>query len=185
MNKISRDIFKAIHEGKWIAIEYRNQQGNITNYWIGIKSINPYTKRLLVDGLNVATYQMAELNLFFKSIINTNLIDGSYCEINKKLLKDIEEHSSRYSFIFHNVTNLKILDYYCECNKIDSTPYRKEYKLIEELDIDVIGDGDYRLNHNQFSALVKQFNMEAKDINKNKFPRVVSICMNEPMQYSH
>lgn len=178
MNKISRDIFKAIHEGKWIAIEYRNQQGNITNYWIGIKNINPYTKRLLVDGLNVATYQMAELNLFFKSIINTNLIDGSYCEINKKLLKDIEEHSSRYSFIFHNVTNLKILDYYCECNKMDSTPYKREYKLIEELDIDVIGDGDYRLNHNQFSALVKQFNMEAKDINKNKFPRVVSICMN-------
>lgn len=178
MNKISRDIFKAIYEGKWLAVEYRNQKGNITNYWIGIKTINPYAKRLLVDGLNVATKQMAELNLFFDSIINTNLIQGSYCEINKELLKDIEEHSSRYAFIFHNVTNLKILDYYSECNKLDSTPYRKEYKLIEELDIDVIGDGDYHLNDNQFSALVKQFNMEAKDTNKNKFPRVVSICMN-------
>lgn len=178
MNKISRDIFKAIHEGKWLAVEYRNQQGNITNYWIGIKNINPYTKKLFVDGLNVATKQMAELNLFFYSIINTNLIKGSYCERNKALLKDIEEHSSRYSFIFHNVTNLKILDYYSECNKMDTTPYRREYELIEELDIDVIGDGDYHLNDNQFSALVKQFHMEAKDANKNKFPRVVSICMN-------
>lgn len=178
MNKISRDIFKAIHEGKWLAVEYRNQQGNITNYWIGIKNINPYTKKLFVDGLNVATKQMAELNLFFNSIINTNLIKGSYCERNKALLKDIEDHSSRYSFIFHNVTNLKILDYYSECNKMDTTPYKREYELIEELDIDVIGDVDYHLNDNQFSALVKQFHMEAKDANKNKFPRVVSICMN-------
>ena len=42
INKISRDIFKAIHEGKWIAVEYRNKQQNVTKYWIGIKNINPY-----------------------------------------------------------------------------------------------------------------------------------------------
>ena len=178
MNKISRDIFRAIHEGKWLAVEYRNQQGSITNYWIGIKNIHPYTKKLLVDGLNVATNQITELNLFFDSILNTNLIEGSYCEVNRELLKDIEDHASRYAFVFHNVTNLKILDYYCECNKMDSTPYKKEYKLIDELDIDVIGDGDYLLNDNQFSVLVKQFNWEAKDKNKSKFPRIVSICMN-------
>lgn len=178
MNKISRDIFRAINEGKWLAVEYRNQQGNTTNYWIGIKSINPYSKKLLVDGLNVATYQMAQLSLFFDSIINTDLIEGSYCEINKELLKDIDDHASRYSFIFHNITNLKILDYYCECNKMDSTPYKREYKLIDELDIDVIGTDDYHLSDNQFSVLVKQFNKEAKDKNKSKFPRVVSLCMN-------
>ncbi len=178
MNKVSRDIFKAIHEGKWIAIEYRNQQGNTTNYWIGIKNIEPYYKKLIVDGLNVATSQMAELNLFFDSIVNTNLIDGSYYPINKKLLADIEEHSSRYTFIFHNVTNLKLLDYYSECNKLDSTPYRKEYKLIEELDIDVIGDGDYHLNEKQFEKIVKTYNMNAKNSGKNKIPRVVSLCMN-------
>ena len=111
INKISRDIFKAIHEGKWIAVEYRNKQQNVTKYWIGIKNINPYKKLLIVDGLNVATSEMKELNLYYDSIIDANLIEGSFCKINSKLLEDIEEHSSRYSFIFNNVTNLKLLDY--------------------------------------------------------------------------
>ena len=163
INKISRDIFKAIHEGKWIAVEYRNKQQNVTKYWIGIKNINPYKKLLIVDGLNVATSEMKELNLYYDSIIDANLIEGSFCKINSKLLEDIEEHSSRYLFIFNNVTNLKLLDYYSECNKLDNTPYRNDYKLIDELDVDVIGEGDYNLSNEQFEHLVKVYNYNAKN----------------------
>ena len=178
INKISRDIFKAIHEGKWIAVEYRNKQQNVTKYWIGIKNINPYKKLLIVDGLNVATSEMKELNLYYDSIIDANLIEGSFYEINSKLIEDIEEHSSRYSFIFNNVTNLKLLDYYSECNKLDNTPYRNDYKLIDELDVDVIGEGDYNLSNEQFEHLVKVYNYNAKNKRQNKMPRSVSLCMN-------
>ena len=178
INKISRDIFKAIHEGKWIAVEYRNKQQNVTKYWIGIKNINPYKKLLIVDGLNVATSEMKELNLYYDSIIDANLIEGSFCKINSKLLEDIEEHTSRYSFIFNNVANLKLLDYYSECNKLDNTPYRNDYKLIDELDIDVIGEGDYNLSNEQFDHLVKVYNYDAKNKSQNKMPRSVSLCMN-------
>ena len=176
--KISRDIFKAIHEGKWIAVEYRNKQQNVTKYWIGIKNINPYKKLLIVDGLNVATSEMKELNLYYDSIIDANLIEGSFCKINSKLLEDIEEHTSRYSFIFNNVANLKLLDYYSECNKLDNTPYRNDYKLIDELDVDVIGEGDYHLSNEQFEHLVKVYNYDAKNKSQNKMPRSVSLCMN-------
>lgn len=178
INKISRDIFKAIHEGKWIAVEYRNKQQNVTKYWIGIKNINPYKKLLIVDGLNVATSEMKELNLYYDSIIDANLIEGSFYEINSKLIEDIEEHSSRYSFIFNNVTNLKLLDYYSECNKLDNTPYRNDYKIIDELDVDVIGEGDYNLSNEQFEHLVKVYNYNAKNKNQNQMPRSVSLCMN-------
>lgn len=178
INKISRDIFKAIHEGKWIAVEYRNKQQNVTKYWIGIKNINPYKKLLIVDGLNAATSEMKELNLYYDSIIDANLIEGSFCKINSKLLEDIEEHTSRYSFIFNNVTNLKLLDYYSECNKLDNTPYRNDYKLIDELDVDVIGEGDYNLSNEQFDHLVKVYNYDAKNKSQNKMPRSVSLCMN-------
>lgn len=178
INKISRDIFKAIHEGKWIAVEYRNKQQNVTKYWIGIKNINPYKKLLIVDGLNVATSEMKELNLYYDSIIDANLIEGSFCKINSKLLEDIEEHTSRYSFIFNNVANLKLLDYYSECNKLDNTPYRNDYKLIDELDVDVIGEGDYNLSNEQFNHLVKVYNYDAKNKSQNKMPRSVSLCMN-------
>lgn len=178
INKISRDIFKAIHEGKWIAVEYRNKQQNVTKYWIGIKNINPYKKLLIVDGLNVATSEMKELNLYYDSIIDANLIEGSFCKINSKLLEDIEEHTSRYSFIFNNVANLKLLDYYSECNKLDNTPYRNDYKLIDELDVDVIGEGDYNLSNEQFDHLVKVYNYDAKNKSQSKMPRSVSLCMN-------
>lgn len=178
MNKISRDIFKAIHEGKWIAVEYKNKSGEITNYWIGIKNINTERKMLIVDGLNVATLQQRELMLYYSSIVNTTLIDGSYYHIEQKLITDIENHFSRYTFIFNNVTNLKLLDYYSECNKLDNTPYKQEYSLIDELDIDVLGKGDYMLSESQFATIVKSYHMETKNSSKNQLPKVRSLCMN-------
>ena len=40
MTPIHRDIFKAIHEGRWLTIEYRNSSSQITRYWIGILDLN-------------------------------------------------------------------------------------------------------------------------------------------------
>ena len=178
MNKISKDIFKAIHDGKWIAVEYKNKTGKTTNYWIAIKGINTEKKTLIVDGLNVSTLQQKELILYYSSIKNTNLIDGSYYPVEQKLIDDIENHTSRYTFIFNNVTNLKLLDYYSECNKLDNTPYKTEYSLIDELDIDIIGEGDYLLSELQFSSIVKSYNRESKNTGKNQLPKVRSLCMN-------
>ena len=42
MNTILRDIFRAIHEGKWLSIEYRNQENQLTKYWIGIRNLDIY-----------------------------------------------------------------------------------------------------------------------------------------------
>ena len=40
MNSVCKEIFRAVHEGKWLKIEYQNKNGDVTNYWIGIKDIN-------------------------------------------------------------------------------------------------------------------------------------------------
>ena len=53
MNTIHRDIFKAIHEGKWMTIEYKNWQGQITRYWIGILNLDAARKTLKVEGLHL------------------------------------------------------------------------------------------------------------------------------------
>lgn len=34
MNQVCRDIFRAIHEGKWLKIEYRNKAEQVTRYII-------------------------------------------------------------------------------------------------------------------------------------------------------
>ena len=59
MNSICRDIFKAIHEGKWLEIEYRNKREEETRYWIGIKDINVINKSLDVEAMHLGQYSVA------------------------------------------------------------------------------------------------------------------------------
>ena len=59
MTPICRDIFKAIHEGKWLKIEYLNKNGETKHYWIGIKNIDVNSEKLIVEGLDVAHFQIA------------------------------------------------------------------------------------------------------------------------------
>lgn len=60
MNKVCHDIFRAIHEGKWLRIEYENKAGEITKFWIGICEIDVKGKRLIADALNVSNFQYGE-----------------------------------------------------------------------------------------------------------------------------
>ena len=70
MNKVCRDIFRAVHEGKWLRIEYENKEGEITKFWIGIYDIDVRGGRLIVDALNIASFQYGErYSLFINKII--------------------------------------------------------------------------------------------------------------------
>jgi len=109
MNNICKNIFKAVHEGKWLSIVYRNQNKETTKYWINIKGIDPIKKMLLVDGLHLFQYTLREMNIFIDSIKKAEIIDGSYCEINKALVDDISLNPAKYRNIFHNAANFKIL----------------------------------------------------------------------------
>ena len=60
MNSILNDIFRAIHEGKWLPIEYQNRDNQVTKYWIGIRSMNIQNRTLTVDGLHLG--QLTKLN---------------------------------------------------------------------------------------------------------------------------
>ena len=32
MDSVSRNLFRALHEGKWLSIEYKNLSGQTTNF---------------------------------------------------------------------------------------------------------------------------------------------------------
>ena len=65
MNQICRDIFRAIHEGKWLKIEYRNKADQITKYWIGIRDLDPVKRTLKVDGLHLGLYTLGEYDKIY------------------------------------------------------------------------------------------------------------------------
>lgn len=77
MNSIGRDIFKAIHEGKWLSIEYRNKQGSLTKYWIGIYDIDVRYNRMRVEGLHLGNFQNMELTIYIDKIESSKLLDGT------------------------------------------------------------------------------------------------------------
>lgn len=176
MNSIYKDIFKAVHEGKWLSIEYKNQEDKVTKYWIGIKNIDPVHKMLIVDGLHLSQYSLCELNIFIDSIIKSSIIDGSYCQVNNTLVEDISLNPHKYKAIFNNAANFKILNYLADCNRLDTTPYKCEYSLINHFDRDCLVTGSYKLSERQFKDIVDSF--QHKAINSNIQSKLKQLCVN-------
>lgn len=176
MNNVAKDIFKSIHEGKWMAIEYKNKGDNITSYWIMIKSINIGDKSLIVEGLHLSQYTTCELKIFIDSIQSSKVIDSSYYKINQELLDDIKENPEKYRNIFSNIANLKILNYLKDCHRLDCTPYKCEYSLISYFDGDRLTSGRYTLNDVQFKEVVKNFQIKAT--NSSGQLKIKQLCLN-------
>ncbi|MGN1085331.1 MAG: AAA domain-containing protein [Lachnospiraceae bacterium] len=165
MNKVYHDIFRAIHEGKWLKIEYRNKEEQVTKYWIGIRDLNVVKKTLSVEGLHLSQYTIGFYDyIYIDSILSTQIVEGSYCPVNEKLVEDIYLNPHKYKILFDNAANLKILNYLEMCNKMDTTPYYSDFELVRFLDRESFNGCDYQLSNEQFRTIVKyfQYKMEEK-----------------------
>ena len=163
MNPIHRDIFQAIHEGKWLTIEYRNAGGQVTRYWIGIRSLNVARRSLAVEGLHLGQYTLKPFDtIYIDSILTSQVLEGSYCPVNEALVRDIHENPHKYRTIFDQVANLKILDYLENCSRMDTTPYRTDFSLVRYLDRDSFQGEVYPLSDGQFQKVVQEFQIRAE-----------------------
>lgn len=157
MTGVCHAIFKAIHEGKWLSVEYKNQTGQTTKYWLAIKTLNPRTGQMKVDGLHLGQYTVQELLVRIEGIQTAEVIDGSWCAVNEALVQDILENPHRYEAWFGDTANLRVLEYLALCSKLDNTPYKTDYALIRYLDADRLAAGEMALTDAQFAAIVRQF----------------------------
>lgn len=158
MNSVCRDIFKAIYEGKWLKIEYKNKEEKITKYWIGIRDLNVGKRTLAVDGLHLSKYTTDSFEcIYIDAIISSQVIEGSYCPINQRLVQDISMNPHKYKGLFDNVANLKILNYLEMCNRMDTTPYYSDFELVHFLDRDSFKGKSYQLSEEQFKEIVQNF----------------------------
>ena len=173
MNTICRDIFRAIHERKWLSIEYRNGKDEVTKYWIGIMEIDPIRKSMHVMGLHLGQYTTMSLYIYIESILSSAVIEGSYFETKQELIDDITYNQGKYRRIFDNIANLKVLNYLVDCNKMDSVPYKTDYALIEHLDGE--WQGTYKLTPEQFRQIVSKFQYGAKDAASKKKMKQLAI----------
>lgn len=180
MHKTHHDIFKAIHEGKWLKIEYRNKGEEITKFWIGIRDLDIRNRKLIVDGLHLGKYTLGEdYRLSIDQIMSSEVVEGSYCPVNKKLVEDIYLNPHKYKSLFENTANLKILNYLEMCNRMDTTPYYSEFSLIKKLDRDSFTGECYELTDEQFKEVVKnfQYKMDKGKINDGRL-KMQQLAMN-------
>ncbi len=167
MENINRDIFKAIHDGKWLSIEYKNNNDQITSYWIGIQNLNPFNKTLSVEGFHLTNFGIIKIPfIYLDSILSANIVEGSYYPKNYKLIEDIQTNPSKYKTIFDNIPNLKILNYLELCNQLDNTPYKTDFKLLKYMDESSFENNKLLLSDEQFSYIVKNFQKETKQTDK-------------------
>lgn len=163
MNTIFRDIFRAIHEGKWISIEYHNKEEQNTKYWIGIRNIDVRNRTLAVEGFHLGQYTVESFDkIKIDSIQSSRIIEGSFYPVNESLVKDIYLNPHKYNTIFDNTANLKILGYLEMCNRLDSVPYKSDFNLVQYLDHDNIKGDLYQLSPQQFQEIVKNFQYQSE-----------------------
>lgn len=164
MNAVLRDIFRVIHEGKWLSIEYRNRENRSTKYWIGIRNLDVRNRTLAVEGFHLRQYTVESFDrIKIDSIQTAKIIEGSFYPVNKTLVEDIYLNPHKYNSIFDNTANLKILNYLEMCNRLDSVPYRSDFNLVRYLDNDRIKGDFYQLTPKQFQGIVKIFQSQTKN----------------------
>ena len=157
MTGVHAAVFKAIHEGKWLTIEYRNRNEQTTRYWIAIRELRLPRGVLVVDGLHLGQLTVQELSIYLDRIRSAELVEGSWCPVNEALVADMEENPNKYAALFGSPVNLRVLDYLAACNRLDSVPYKTDYALIQHLDGDSFSGGRLPLNDAQFREIVENF----------------------------
>lgn len=163
MNPIYRDVFQAIHEGKWMTIEYRNREGQVTRYWIGIQDLDPRRKTLKVEGMHLGLYRIEEFPaIYLDSILSSEVLEGTWYPVNEWLVKDISRNPHKYRPLFEHAPNLKILNYLEDCSRMDTTPYKADFALVSHLDRDSFYGEQYSLDDEQFRDIVRDFQIRAR-----------------------
>lgn len=158
MSKISiiTLVGKAIREGKYLNITYKNKNGEITPFWISILDIKT-NNALIVNIFNITKDEpILNAKIFISSIKSAEILKFSHYKVSEKLIKRLNEDKSLYEYDFDRFDN-NILNYYLECYKANSDPFLHKQYLIQNLEIkELIKKNPYQLSDIQQRQILKE-----------------------------
>jgi hypothetical protein len=157
MNEIILTLSRAIKEKKWLQVTYRNQQQEVTKYWIGIKDILE-NKRLVVDSVKYGQIEqeVKEFTIYVESILEANLIDSTYYPNSTKLIEKIENNHLQYSWLSYFDTDHEVLEYYKLCAMEDTDLEERNYTLLSGFDQFQLINNAYKLQtEDQIATIYK------------------------------
>lgn len=153
----SIEVSRSIHEGKWIAIKYKNEDHDETSFWCVVKDINPKKKLLLVDVYNASKSPSfnRDFHIYFDRIQQANVLEGSYSKIQDKLVNKIKNNLEDYLFLEYSRFEDKLLNYYSECYQQDNDPSQTQFTLVEGIDVQNFDHANQlQLNDEQFDNFI-------------------------------
>ena len=176
---LGKTLSKAIKEGKWLDIQYKNTNDNLTHYWIAIIDIEIKSKKLIVNMFNdKKSLNSVNGAIYFDNIQSARIIEFSDYEVPIELIEKIENNLEKLKWLDYDRFNNNILHYYNECNFLDNDPYQKEYMLIPGIDRhELRKQKQFVLNEEQMKILIDK--IYRYDINNNtetKRDLCISVC---------
>lgn len=139
MKNIELIISEGIKKGKWIDISYKNNQNEITYYWIATKDIDLKNRQLIVDIFNdQKSFNSLNATIAFDSILTAQLLEFTTYETPHALINKLEHNREDAKWLKYETFNNNILRYYMKCNELDNDPFQKDTFLIKGLDKDIL-----------------------------------------------
>jgi hypothetical protein len=149
-------IGKAIREGKYLNIGYKNNRGEYTQFWISILDI-PATDELRVNMFNVTKDDpIFDAKIFVSGIQSADILRFSHYDVSESLIKKLEEDER---LEMYNVTRYdnSILNYCLECYKANKDPFLHKTHLIAGLDLTAFENTNpYPLTAEQQKQIIKE-----------------------------
>lgn len=156
MGTWSIEVARSIYEGKWLSVQYKNMNNEITYFWCAITDIEPNKRRLIADVFNYEKGErvQSDYQLNFDSIIRASVIEGTCYSRPEKLIAKMTENYRDYQFLSVHSVDERLLSYYLECLFLDSQDEEQEYILIDEFDYHVLYDRRMVLEKDQFEKVL-------------------------------
>ena len=139
MKNIELVISEAIKNGKWIDISYKNNQNEITYYWIAIKDID-LKKRIIYAKIfnDQKSLDSLDATIKYDNILSAKILEFTTYETPLALIYKIEKNREDAKWLRYESFNNNILRYYLKCNELDNDPFQKDTFLITGIDKDYL-----------------------------------------------
>jgi hypothetical protein len=178
---VNKSISQAIKASRWLAIEYENADGALTNYWIAIKDFNAREKAFLVDAFNFSKMSndsqgVIETWIKFERIKDAFVVDNTSYNQPSELITNINIYVKDLEWLGYDSYTDETLDYIYECIKQDEVPYQEESTLVRKIDQELLEElplnYKYPLTYEQMGDLVSKLEILSKNDKKHKFEEV-------------
>lgn len=155
MEDLGLILSNAIKEGKWLNLNYINKKEENTKFWCCILDIDFDKKMFKVHTYNVNSELKENFYIYFDSIIEAKIIEGTTYQVPEMLIKKIEDNIEKLTWLKYDTFNNNILQYLKECYQNDNDPYQKEYTLIKGIDYnELIKNERYQLSNVQLAEVI-------------------------------